>query len=335
MPNMELTLLKEEQIYGENRLKIFDVIGTKAAVTDYAILCGTYASTTNYVGEEKLENRTSWYWTKTADGANDARIVTSYGFSSWNYVGNRQGCVRPVVMFSQIQNQCQNISKGNNRELIVEWKSFPQQSVSEQLEDELNRNLNQDLIKEIDYVTTDSVDPNDFQQGFVGEEQKVYEYQGKRYAKVRANTIEEEVTLSNGRTYKKGEYVWIAIPPLRWYVDLESGIAFTEKLITPAQFNQIRNYKGDFENMDIYRFMNSILLKSMNFNYQVNGINLAEQIKSVNRSLQQEIIEEEKKISFIQARIELLRNSIAINDALINVYSLDNNQEEKEYQKVK
>ena len=127
----------------------------------------------------------------------------------------------------------------------------------------MNRNLNQDLIKEIDYVTTDSVDPNDFQQGFVGEEQKVYEYQGKRYAKVRANTIEEEVTLSNGRTYKKGEYVWIAIPPLRWYVDLESGITFTEKLITPAQFNQIRNYKGDFENTDVYRFMNTHLIHNM------------------------------------------------------------------------
>ena len=261
--NMELTLLKEEQIYGENRLKIFDVIGTKASVTDYAILCGAYASPIDYVREEKLENRAGWYWTKTDDGRNDACAVGNDGYSIRINVSYRRGCVRPGVMFSQIQNQCQNIPKGNNGELIVEWKSFPQQSVSEQLEDELNRNLNQDLIKEIDYVTTDSVDPNDFQQGFVGEEQKVYEYQGKRYAKVRANTIEEEVTLSNGRTYKKGEYVWIAISPLRWYVDLESGIAFTEKLITPAQFNQIRNYKGDFENMDIYRFMNTHLLREM------------------------------------------------------------------------
>ena len=242
--NIELTLLKEEQIYGENRLKIFDVIGTKASVTDYAILCGAFVSKTNYVGEEKLENRTGWYWTKTNDRDNYAHVVGNCGLSfSVNVVIHRQGCVRPVVMFSQIQNLCQNRPKENNGGLYVEFGTFPQQSVSEQLEDELNRNLN---------------------RGFMGEEQKVYEYQGKKYARVRANTIEEEVTLSNGRTYKKGEYVWIAISPLRWYVDLESGIAFTEKLITPAQFNQIRNYKGDFENTDIYHLLNTHILKIMN-----------------------------------------------------------------------
>ena len=37
---MELTLLEEDQVIGSDRLEIFDQIGEKAAITDYAIALG-------------------------------------------------------------------------------------------------------------------------------------------------------------------------------------------------------------------------------------------------------------------------------------------------------
>lgn len=74
---MELTLLEEEQIFGENRLKIFDKIGVKAAITDYAIALGGFVSNNYFTdnGSNRLEDRTGYYWTKTCDGDNDARVV--------------------------------------------------------------------------------------------------------------------------------------------------------------------------------------------------------------------------------------------------------------------
>lgn len=63
-----LTFLEEDQIFGNNsidQLDIFKNYGTKAKATDYAILSGA-AVVDDFYG---------WYWTKTDDGDNDARVV--------------------------------------------------------------------------------------------------------------------------------------------------------------------------------------------------------------------------------------------------------------------
>lgn len=77
----EFTFLTEEQ-YFKNAIEIIKKRGTKAAVTDFAILLGAYVNNDNYAGEEKLENRTGWYWTRSDDGDNDARVVVYYGHRS-------------------------------------------------------------------------------------------------------------------------------------------------------------------------------------------------------------------------------------------------------------
>ena len=53
----EVTLLEKEQIYGDNKLEIFNKITPKSAITDFAILLGGYVSITNYLGNtNNLEN---------------------------------------------------------------------------------------------------------------------------------------------------------------------------------------------------------------------------------------------------------------------------------------
>lgn len=74
------TFLTEEQIFGSNQLDIIKKRGTKAAITDFSILLGGYVSDDFYTdGGNGLEHRTGWYWTKTDDGDNDARVVTNDG----------------------------------------------------------------------------------------------------------------------------------------------------------------------------------------------------------------------------------------------------------------
>lgn len=71
------TFLTDEQIFSNQQLNIIKKRGTKAAITDFSILLGGYVSDNYYRdGGNSLEDRTGWYWTKTDDGSNDARVVS-------------------------------------------------------------------------------------------------------------------------------------------------------------------------------------------------------------------------------------------------------------------
>lgn len=78
-----LTILTEEQVYGENKLKIFDHINPRAAVTDTAILRGAFVSDYHVDSDDTLSGRTGFYWLQNSDGDGDARGVYLYGRGHW------------------------------------------------------------------------------------------------------------------------------------------------------------------------------------------------------------------------------------------------------------
>lgn len=74
------TFLTEEQYFGSDKLDILEKRGTKAAITDFSILLGAYVSDNNHIdNDSSLEGRTGYYWTKSDDGDNDARVVHDDG----------------------------------------------------------------------------------------------------------------------------------------------------------------------------------------------------------------------------------------------------------------
>ena len=74
------TFLTEEQYFGSDKLDILEKRGTKAAITDFSILLGAYVSDNNHIdNDSSLEGRTGYYWTKSDDGDNDARVVDDNG----------------------------------------------------------------------------------------------------------------------------------------------------------------------------------------------------------------------------------------------------------------
>ena len=74
------TFLTEEQYFGSDKLDILEKRGTKAAITDFSILLGAYVSDNNHIdNDSSLEGRTGYYWTKSDDGDNDARVVNADG----------------------------------------------------------------------------------------------------------------------------------------------------------------------------------------------------------------------------------------------------------------
>ena len=74
-----LTFLTQEQCFESEKLDILQKRGTKAAITDFSILLGGYVSDYNIDSDSSLEGRTGFYWTKSDDGDNDARVVYCNG----------------------------------------------------------------------------------------------------------------------------------------------------------------------------------------------------------------------------------------------------------------
>ena len=78
----EITLLTSEQYFDDSqKLDIVEKYGTKAAITDFAILLGGYVRFDGYYTSEGngLADRTCYHWTQSSDSTGDARAVDDDG----------------------------------------------------------------------------------------------------------------------------------------------------------------------------------------------------------------------------------------------------------------
>ena len=131
-----LTFLTREQCFESEKLDILQKRGTKAAITDFSILLGGWADSNkdywHIDGDDSLEGRTGFYWTKSDDGDNDARVVDGSGRRSCRNVLERGGGARPALPFSSISSIPTNGVSGKRAKdgvLEVEYGFYPQKAV--------------------------------------------------------------------------------------------------------------------------------------------------------------------------------------------------------------
>lgn len=113
----EFTFLTEEQCFGNEKLDILEKRGTKAVITDFSILLGGVVVDYWHIdGDDSLEGRTGYYWTKSDDGGNDARAVDEYGNRNYDSVTRRNSGARPALPFSSIGSIPTNGVSGDQKE---------------------------------------------------------------------------------------------------------------------------------------------------------------------------------------------------------------------------
>lgn len=262
------TFLTEEQFFGPGKLDIFQKRGTKAAITDFAILLGGYVSDSHLDGINSLEARTGWYWTKTDDGDNDARAVLRHGYSHYRNVIRRNVGARPALSFSSISNISTNVVSRRARDgiLEVECGYYPRQAVSKDMQRKLESlYLHESIGRASNGYTTDSRKYDEYNEPFLAQCHYEYEYNGKRYVRVKANSCLDEFTLSNNVVYHNGDYVWVEVQPVKWIVDERFNIMITTDIIfAGVQFNIKRDYlTKNFDKTTIKRFMDRYLLHDL------------------------------------------------------------------------
>ena len=282
------TFLTEEQYLGSDKLEILEKRGTKAAITDFSILLGAYVSDYKHIeNDNSLEGRTGYYWTKSYNGRNDARVVTAAGSGDYDPVNGRNGGARPALPFSSISSIPTNGERGKRARdgiLEVEYGYYPQKAVSKDMQERLERAYRSGSISRTrNSYTTDSRKYDAYNKKFLAKQHKEYEYNGKRYVRVEANSYYDggDFTLSNGEQYRNGDDVWVEVLPVKWLVDEKSRMMITEKLIfAGVQFNKERNYHTrDFDRTDIKTFMDRYLSRDL---IQSRGI--AEQTRTSSKT---------------------------------------------------
>ena len=283
----DFTFLTEEQYFGDDKLDILEKRGTKAAITDFSILLGAYVSDYHIDNDSSLEGRTGYYWTKSDDGDNDARVVFADGDSSYVDVDSRHGGARPALPFSSISSIPTNGESGKRAKdgvLEVEYGYYPQKAVSRDMQERLERAYRSGSIsKTRNSYTTDSRRYNAYDEKFAPKQHEEYEYNGKRYVRVEANSDfgGGEFTLSNGENYRDGDNVWVEVSPVKWLVDERAKVMITDKLIfSGVQFNHTRNYHTrDFDRTDIKTFMDKYLSRDL-----VQSRGIAEQTRTSSKT---------------------------------------------------
>ena len=265
----DFTFLTEEQCFGNDKLDILKKRGTQAAITDFSILLGAYVSDYHIDNDSSLEGRTGWYWTKSDDGDNDARVVRASGNSLNSNVRRRYGGARPALPFSSISSIPTNGESGKRARdgiLEVEYGYYPQKAVAKDMQERLEREYKSGrLSKTRNSYTTDSVAYDDYDTSFQPQAHQEYEYNGKRYVRIEVNSGKSQYALSNGETYRDGENIWVEVQPVKWLVDEREKVMLTDKLIfSGVQFNHTRDYHTkDFDKTDIKTFMDRYLSKEL------------------------------------------------------------------------
>ena len=277
MNSQDITLLSVGQILGnssESQLEVIRKYGTKAAITDLCVLTGSYlCEDTDYnIDEDKsLTGRTSWFWTRSADGDNNVLAVhTSGSWGSPIYSDTRSGAVRPVlsasVFFYQIS--LNRARMGYNRTTEVEYGKYPQNAADSKMQNILESKYKRGgMNKTGKSYTFDSVKVDDYDTGFKPVTYEEYEYQGKEYIRIKANSNfgGNKFKLSNGVEYRDGDFVWVEVSPVKWLIDDRTGILISKKgLVSGIRFLDKRtHYKGDFDRTEMKEYLDRYMLPNL------------------------------------------------------------------------
>ena len=292
--DVKLTLLSEENIWGEKSLEVLKKYGTKAAITDLCVLTGSYVYETidyNVKEDRSLTGRTSSFWTRTDDGDNDAYLVDVTGHMDNQYRYLRCFAARPILQSSEIFSKIfSNKMREFNGAEEVEYGEYPQNAVDLRMQNILESEYNMGMNKTGRSYTFDSVKCDDYDTKFKPVTYEEYEYQGKKYIRKKTNSNFNGYSfkLSNGVRYKDDDYVWVEVSPVKWLIDDKTKTLISKKaLVSGIRFLDRKiNYKGNFNKTEMYMFLNKYMVKDLFQNISLTQIqDTTEEQKQVKKKI--------------------------------------------------
>ncbi len=184
------------------------------------------------------------------------------------YRYRRDGAVRPALQSSVIFSQISpNRVRGYNGTEEVEYGEYPQYAADSRMQGILESEYNRGMNKTGRSYTFDSVKYDDYDTGFKPVTYEEYEYQGKKYIRIRANSDfgGNKFKLSNGVEYRDGDCVWVEVSPVKWLIDDRTGILVSKiGLVSGIRFlDRNHNYKGDFSRTEMKEYLDKYMIRDL------------------------------------------------------------------------
>ena len=274
----ELTLLTDGQIWGndnEEQLEVLKKYGTKSAISDLVMLTGGfYDKSHDYRDDDvdTLKNRTGWSYTRSLTGKQTVSCVNLSGYIDHIEIGDRESNIRPVLLLSSDFSQIlSNRVEGYNGTEEVEYGEYPQYAPDKHIQSELEREYKNKKLKLTGGKYTFENSPyNTNSQGFQAVTYEEYEYNGKKYIRVKANLYKDPyygyyIKLSNGEKYKNGDYVWVEVSPVKWLIDNKTGLLVSKiGLLAGIRFDAVeKEYNGDFSETEMKEYLDKYMSKDL------------------------------------------------------------------------
>ena len=228
-------------------------------------------------------------------------------FAAYNkYRYTRDGAVRPALLSSFIFSQISpNRVRGYNGTEEVEYGEYPQYAPDSDVQRRLeNEYKNGNLRQTGRNYTFDKTEYDDYDQYFQPVTYEEYDYNGKRYIRIRANSDygSNSFKLSNGESYRNGDYVWVEVSPVKWLIDDKTQTLVSKRgLLSGIRFHtKDRSYNGDFSTTDMKEYLDKHMLRDLT---QTATFTRVEDMTP----------EEKKKYEEEQKRAEKRRNPYGLN----------------------
>ncbi len=261
----KITLLKKEQVSGDTKIDIIEKLGTKCAVTDFAIALGAYVLNSYHADyDNSLKGRASYYYLSANDIYSYFNSVNPWGTIDHAPIEPRACGVRPVILFNHISHMFSDLVKESSGVFEIEYGEYPQYVVSTDIEKILEKAyLSGTIRKTIKTYTTDSREDTNCFSPFEATKYEEYEYNGKKYIRMNYRNT-DSYTLSNGKQYEYGDIVWIEVSPLIWYVDFETKILLSKNIIASGirLFDSTKRFET-FKETEMYEFLNTYFKKDI------------------------------------------------------------------------
>lgn len=230
--NYTYRLLSQEQVFGEKRIDLISAIGTVCSASDFAVISGADIS----------EKGTGKWFLSSASGYGDVCMVDESGNQRMAYATARGG-VRPVIEYPDISRLSCTAVKDISGFEEAAFGEYPQNTADRALARTLEQEFSEGrLIKTGKKYNA---------------QHEEFQHNGGKYIRV-PFALENALVLSDGKSYKNGDIVWLKVSPVRWLYDAEAGLLVSRTILAAGVlFSGENYYDGDFEKTAIYNYMNT------------------------------------------------------------------------------
>ena len=263
---MEVTFLREEDIWGDRALEVIQAYGTAVGISDVAIALGTCMGS----GTKNSAGVASGYaWSASSYKNVNVRTVDLDGAKNCFNPNRRIAAGCPALPFSATSlirpNNVRAMRLANGKTVqICEYGAYPQtvapKSVSQELEAQYQKNALKTTGKN---YTFDSAELDAYSTGFTPRNCAEYSFAGKKYVRIEGKPYDSDSILSDGTSVQKGQAYWFEVQPIEWLMDPKGTWVARQALFAGIQFDTDSSYDGNFANTAMYNYLQTHFAKEM------------------------------------------------------------------------